>query len=341
MTRFLLRRLLLSVVVIVGVLIITFFITRVLPSDPAVLMAGGERATEAAIERARERMGLNQPLIVQFTTYVSQVARGDLGESFVTHRPVIEDIGIFLPATLELILPALLLALLIGIPVGVIAGSRSQSSTDRNIRLFAISGAAIPSFWAGMMGQLIFVSWLGLLPVAGAVSSQVDLLHPINRVTGLNLVDATLQGNWTAWLDVASHMILPVAALTIHPLSLVIRMTRAAVEEVMHEQYVTAARAAGIREREILFRDVLKNAISPTLTVIGLAFASAFTGTLLVEVVFAWPGIGRYVNGAILSSDFPAILGAALAGTLIYVVINFTVDLVQAVLDPRIRVASR
>lgn len=341
MTRFLARRLVLSILVIVGVLVITFFITRVLPSDPAVLMAGGERATDAAIERARERLGLDQPLIAQFVNYVGQVARGDLGESFVTHRPVIDDIAVFLPATMELILPALLLALIIGIPVGVIAGSRSQSRTDRNIRLFAISGAAIPSFWAGMMGQLIFVSWLGLLPVAGIINSQVELTNPITRVTGLNIIDAALQGNWTAWLDVAAHMILPVAALTIHPTSLVIRMTRAAVEEVMHEQYVIAARAAGIREREILFRDVLKNAISPTLTVLGLAFASAFTGTLLVEVVFAWPGIGRYVNGAILASDFPAILGAALVGTLIYVVINFVVDIAQAILDPRIRVAGR
>jgi peptide/nickel transport system permease protein len=324
-----------------GVLVITFFITRVLPSDPALLMAGGDRATPEAVERARERLGLDQPLLTQFTTYIGQIAQGDLGESFVTHRPVIEDIAIFLPATLELILPALLLALIIGIPFGVIAGSRSQSKTDRGIRLFAISGAAIPAFWAGMMGQLIFVSWLALLPVAGAISPEVERLHPITRITGLNLVDSVIQGNWTAAGDVAAHMILPVIALMIHPLSLVMRMTRASVEEVMHEQYVTAARAAGIREREILFRDVLKNAISPTLTVIGLAFASAFTGTLLVEVVFAWPGIGRYVNGAILSSDFPAILGAALVGTLIYVVINFAVDIAQAWLDPRIRATGR
>lgn len=326
---------------IVGVLVITFLAIRILPADPAVVMAGGDRASPAEIQRQRERLGLDQPLLAQFGTYVSQIARGDLGESYVTHNPVIEDIAEYLPLTLELVIPALVIALAFGVPVGLWAGSRSQSRTDRYLRLIAISGAAIPSFWAGMMGQLIFARWLDFLPVAGVTTAEVAVLHPITSITGFHLIDAALQGNWIAWLDVATHMILPVAALTIHPMSLVIRMTRAAVEEVMNEPYVTAARAAGIREREILFRDVLKNAISPTLTVIGLAFASALMWTLLIEVVFAWPGLGEYLRAAILQSDFPAILGIALTAALIYIAINFTIDVVQAMLDPRIRMGER
>jgi peptide/nickel transport system permease protein len=304
-------------------------------------MAGGERATPVGIAEARKTLGLDQPLVIQFVRYVGAFVSGDLGVSYRTHRPVLEDLTTFFPATLQLIVPALLLGLLIGIPMGLIAGANTSSRTDTTIRLSAIFGAALPAFWVGMILQLVLGSWLRWLPVGGAISVNVATLHPIAQVTGVDLLDAALQGNWVAFSDVAKHMLLPVISLAIFPISLVARMTRASVEEVVSESFVTTARASGLPQRRILFQDVLKNAISPTLTVIGLAFASAFTGTLLVEVVFAWPGIGPYVEGAILSSDFAAIQGAALLGATLYIAINLMVDIAQAVIDPRITAASQ
>lgn len=337
MSRFLVRRVLLALIVILGVLLITFVIARVIPGDPARLYAGGQRATADEVARASEELGLDEPLPVQFLSYVGGIVRGEFGTSFVTHRSVSADVGIFLPATLELVIPAMLIALLVGIPVGLLSGAKPRGVLDESSRFAAISGAALPPFWLAIVGQLLFAVWLGWLPVGGRLSSSVLVQSPIDRVSGFYLIDAVIAGNWAAWVDAARHMVLPVFVLAVYPTSLVMRQMRAAVADVMTEPYVTAARASGLSERTVLFRYVLRNAIVPTLTVLGLTFAASVTGTVLIEIIFSWPGIGRYVTESIMASDFPAVMTVTTIGTVGYVLINLAVDVVQAGIDPRIR----
>lgn len=332
------RRIGFAVVSVFGVVVITFFLARVVPADPARLYAGGERASPAAIAQARAQLGLDRPLWQQFVTYVENVAHGDFGTSFVTSRSVLTDIGTFLPATLELVIPAILLALIFGIPVGAIAGARRTRMFDTITRITSISGAAVPAFWTALLLQLLFAVSLKWLPVGGENGIAIAVSHPIRHITGFVVLDAALAGNWSGVTDTLTHMVMPVVVLAIYPWSIVVRQTRASVIEVMTELHVTAARAAGFSESRILFRHVLKNAFAPTLTVLGLIFAGSLTGAVLIEVVFSWPGIGRYLTTAILSADFPAILAVTIIGAIGYVVINLIVDVVQVILDPRVRV---
>lgn len=341
MTAYLLRRLSTALLVIVGVLLITFVVSRVIPSDPARLYAGGARATPAEVEKAREQLGLNQPLPIQFVTYVVNISHGDFGISLVERRSVSADIKTFLPASLELVIPSMILALLIGIPIGVLSAARRGTWFDGVARVLSISGASLPPFGLALLAQLIFGLAIQVLPISGQNSDTIMIFSPLRRVTGFNVIDSVLTGNWAALTDTLSHMVLPVAVLAAYPVSLTIRMTRAAMLESLSETYVAAARAAGLREKTILFRLVLKNALGPTLTVLGLTFAAAFTGTVLIEIIFGWPGIGRYVTDAIGDGDFPVIMAVTLVGTLAYIVLNLVVDILQAMLDPRIRVGSR
>lgn len=335
-TAYALRRLALAVVVIAGAVVVTFFIARILPADPAQTYAG-ENARPEQVALVRERLGLDRPVGVQFVSYLAELSRGDFGTSLRTKQPIIADIGRYLPPTLELAVAALALAVLAGVPLGVLAAAMSGRFADRAIRFFAISGAAIPSFWIALMGQLIFVGVLALLPLSGLNSSEVSFRDPITRVTGFHLVDAALTGNWDALGDGLRHIVLPATVLAIHPASLVIRMTRASMLETLQELYIVAARASGLPERFVLFRLALKNAIIPTLTVIGLIAASAFTGAVLIEVIFSWPGLGRYVTDAVFYSDFPVVVAVTLVGAVGYSIINLAIDLVQAALDPRVR----
>jgi peptide/nickel transport system permease protein len=338
---YLVRRLVSAVVVIFGVLVITFIIARVIPNDPARLYAGGARATPAEVAQARAQLGLDQSLPLQFLTYVANISHGDFGVSLVSRRPVAADIRVFLPASLELVIPAMLLALIIGIPVGVLSAAFRGGIFDTFGRVLSISGASLPSFWLALMAQLIFGTLIQILPISGQNSDTILVFGPLHSVTGFNLIDAVLTGNWSAFTDTLTHMVLPVAVLATYPISLTVRMTRAAMLEVLSEPYVVAARASGVAERTVLFRLVLKNALGPTLTVLGLTFAAAFTGTVLIEIIFGWPGIGRYVTDAISDGDFPVIMAVTLVGTIAYIILNLLVDIIQAALDPRIRVGSR
>ena len=337
MIRYIARRLVFATVVVVGVLVITFLIVRVLPGDPARLYAGGPRATPDQVDRARHELGLDRPLVEQLGAYMGNVVRGDFGRSFVTRRTVVEDLARFFPATLELVIPVMSLALMLGVPVGVVSGARSGGRIDQTTRFLAISGAALPPFWLALVAQLVFASSLGWLPVAGRLGSEVTVLEPIDRVTGFYTVDAVLAGNWIGLGDALAHLVLPIVVLSVYPISLVIRQTRSSVVEVMREPFVTAARASGLPERTIMFRFVLKNAFVPTLTVLGLTFVASLTGSVLIEVIFGWPGIGRYVTDSIIASDLPAVVAVTVIGTVGYVVVNLVVDLIQAALDPRVR----
>lgn len=338
--EYLLRRLGLGVLVILGVLMVTFVVSRVVPGDPARLYLG-PRASPERLEEVREELGLNDPLPVQFARYVAGTFRGELGLSFRTKRPILDDIKIRLPATMELVIGSMLLALILGVPVGVLGAAKRGRIFDQVSRVVTIGGVSIPSFWLALLLQLVFFLYLGWLPLGGRISQDTLLNNPVEVTTGFYLIDSLASGNWAAFKDVLLHMLLPVAVLSTYPISLAVRMTRASMIDVLSETYVTAARAAGLSEREILFKLALKNGIVPTLTIMGLLFAYSITGAVLVEIVFSWPGMGSYMADAILNSDTYVLFGVTIVVTLIYIAVNLAVDFIQAALDPRVRLGEK
>ncbi len=329
--RYLLRRLLTSALVVLGVVTITFVVARLVPSDPAALYAG-PRARPAQLEQVRQDLNLNDPVLTQYASYLGDLATGDLGVSFATRRSISEDIVSFLPATLELALIATGLSMLIGIPLGVWAAAKHGRPRDAGIRIFAVSSVSVPVFWSALLFQLFFANRLGWLPLSGRTSPDVSFNEP----TGFFVLDALLSGSASNVWDVVKHLVLPVAVMAAYPLGLTIRLIRGSMIEVLGEQHVEAARLAGVKERTILFRLGLKNALAPALTILGLTFAYSVSSAFLVEAVFNWPGIGRYLTDAIVRVDFPVITAAALVITVIYVVVNLSLDLLQAKLDPRV-----
>ncbi len=333
-TSYFFRRLTLALFVIIGVMVITFFVSRILPADPVRLFVGA-RARPDVIEATRQELGLDQPLPVQFVSYVGNVLQGDFGTSFRTKRPILEDLKVFVPATLELVILSMMLAVTIGIPVGVIGAAYRGTAIDQVSRVVNIAGVSIPSFWLALILQLLFFGVLEWLPLGGRISREVAIMNPIEFITGFYIIDGILAGNWEAWRDAIWHLILPTFVLATYPISLTARMTHASMLEVLSETYIMAAEAAGLSRREILFKLALKNAIIPTLTVLGLVFAFSITGAILVEIVFSWPGLGTYVTESILAADFPVVMAVTLIVTVIYVTINLAVDLLQASLDPR------
>lgn len=337
--RYLLRRLVLALFVMLGALTVTFAISHVIPGDPARLYLGA-RASDEAIAAVRADLGLDDPLPVQFVRFVSNAVQGEFGYSYRTKRPIVEDLAERLPATMELVVLATFLAIAVGVPAGVLAAARFATGFDRVMRVVSILGVSMPAFWLALLLQLLFFLWLDLLPLGGRLSQTTSFLHPVTTLTGFHLVDAALTGNWVAWRDALAHAILPVVVLATFPVSLALRMTRASMLDVLAETHIAAARAAGLHEREILFRLALKNAIVPTLTVLGLVFAFSITGAVLIESIFKWPGLGSYMLDAILNDDIPVLFAVTLVVTVIYIVVNLLVDLLQAVLDPRIRLGE-
>ena len=333
---FLLRRLGFSAVVFVGVLILTFFVSRVIPSNPAALYAGARPRPEQVAE-IEKKLGLDKPLQEQFLIYVGELIDGNLGESYHSRRSINTDLSIFLPATLELVIAAVAIALIFGIPIGVLAGAYPRSIFDYATRLVAVAGVSVPSFWLALIAQSIFFTQLGLLPLGSRISRDASLFYPIAAQTGFYLIDAAISSNWEAWFDALHHLILPALVLSAYPLGITIRMTQASMLEVLSETYITSARAAGLSRRVILFKLALKNAIMPALTVVGLSFAYSITGAFLVETIFSWPGVGKYVTEAVLNVDFPVIIAVTLVVTVFYIFVNLIVDLIQALLDPRVR----
>jgi peptide/nickel transport system permease protein len=333
-SAYLLRRLVLATVVLAAVSVVTFFVARVVPSDPAALYVG-PRPRQEQVERARRALGLDRPLPQQYVAYVGDLLRGDLGISLRSKQPISDDLRAFLPATLELVIAATLLSLIVGLPLGVLAGAKPNGALDHVTRVASIGSVSIPTFWLALILQLVFFRTLHWLPLGGRLSNEIALNHPVSVVTGFYTIDAALSGNWAAWRDALWHLVLPAACLAAYPVGLVTRMTRSAMVDVLGERYIAAARAEGIHERTIRFRLALKNAILPTLTVLGLTFAYSITGAFLVEIVFGWPGVGTYVTQGILSVDFPVIIGVTLVVTVVYLLVNLAVDLIHAAIDPR------
>ena len=316
---------------ILGVVTITFAVSRLVPSDPASLYAGA-RARPEQVERVREDLNLGAPVMSQYVSYLGELARGDLGVSFATKRPIAEDLRRFLPATLELALSATALAVLIGIPAGVMAADRAHRLRAVGIRLLAVTSVSMPVFWSALFLQLFVASKLEWLPLAGRIDPGTHFATP----TGFFLIDSVLSGSPSNFLDVVSHLILPVLVMAAYPLGLTIRLVRSAMLEVLASDHIEAARVAQVPWRTVLWRLALKNALLPALTVLGLTFAYSVSSAFLVEALFAWPGLGKYFADAILRVDLPVISAAVLTVTVVYVSVNLVLDLLQIRLDPRV-----
>jgi peptide/nickel transport system permease protein len=246
------------------------------------------------------------------------------------------DIQVFLPASLELITTAIIIGLAVGIPLGVISAKKKDKAEDHLTRLFAVSGVSLPTFWIGLLLQLLFFKYMGILPAGGRLSAAVEVNSPVTCITGSNLIDSLITGNWMAFQDAVAHIVLPALTLALYPIGLVARMTRTCMLEVLGEDYIRASRAYGIPEKVVTYVYALKNAIIPTLTTLVLSFGYSLTGTFLVELIFNWRGLGWYASKAILTMDYAAIEGVTLLVTLFYVLANLAVDVVQSYLDPRI-----
>lgn len=333
--EFILRRLLSSIFVLIGVSIITFTVARVIPSNAAAMYIG-PKARPEDIARVTIKLGLDKPLPVQYFVYMSELLHGDLGTSIGTKRPVLQELAGRLPATLELLFTGMAIAVIVGVPMGVISARWQGKPMDVFVRTISIIGVSMPAFYLGLLMQILFFRRLDLLPLAGRFSNELRFTNPINPVTNFLLLDALIGSNWIAFKDVAFHLVLPALTLAAYPAGLIARMTRATMLEVMEQDYIRTARAYGIREIVVVYLYALKNALSPTLTVIGLTFAFALTGTFFVEIIYNWPGLGLFTVHSLLNVDYPAIMGITLFGSVMYVLINLTVDLLQAWIDPRI-----
>lgn len=334
--KYVVQRLILMLGIILGVMTITFILSRVLPSSPAELMLG-DRATVEQIAAAEVELGLDKPLLVQYVRYVSDVFRGEFGDSLRTGQPVLVEVGDRLGATFELTTLAMLLVVLIGVPLGVFSAVRQNSMLDSFARAFAVSGVAFPSFILAMMLQMMFYGALGWLPLQGRLDPIVSLDSPIQPITGLFLVDALLTGNWDGFADALAHIALPLLTLTILLLATVTRITRNMMVEVLKEEYIRTAFAYGVPKTSIHYRHALKATLIPMLTVIGLTYGHLLGGAVIVEVIFDWPGLGGFVVFSIIANDYPASLGATLLLAGIYLTVNLIVDLLYFVVDPRLR----
>jgi peptide/nickel transport system permease protein len=332
--RYVATRVLLVVPTLFGVTLITFILTYLLPGNPALVKAG-PLATPEHIQEMEHQMGLDRPVPVQYWRYLSGMLRGDFGESATTGRPVLQDFLQRVPATLELTLASMLIAIGLGIPLGVVAATRRDGPVDHASRLLGVGGVAMPTFWTGLLAVYVFFYQLGVAPPPlGRLAPGVT---PPTGLTGLYTVDALLTGNWRALGSALHQLLLPSLTLGLSVMAPVTRMVRATMLEILESDYVKAAWAAGLPRRTIVYGDALRNCLIPVITLIGVVFGFLMAGNVVVEIVFAWPGIGNYAVTSLLTKDAAPIQGFVLFVAVVYVLINLTVDLVYGVVDPRIR----
>ena len=305
---------------------------RAIPGDPAQIMLG-QQASQEQVHQLREKMGLDKPIFVQYGLFLKDAVRGDLGDSTVTGRPVTTELLVRFPATLELTAFAMLIAILVGVPVGVISAVRQYSVLDKTTSVLALTGISMPIFWLAMVLVVIFGVNLELLPFPG----RLDPTTAITSITGLVLVDSLLTLNFAGFWDGLLHLIMPALALATIPMAVIMRMTRSSMLEVMNEDYVRTARAKGVVPWRVVFKHALRNAMLPTITVIGLQVGLLMGGAIITETIFSWPGIGLYTYTSISSRDYASIQGVVLYAALLFVLINLIVDILYAILDPRVR----
>jgi len=334
-TQFLARRVALGLLVVAGVVVLTFVIARVVPGDPASNWVG-PHASAAQLTAARHTLGLDRPLPVQIWRYFRGVITGDWGLSIHTHQPVLSDLATRAPASLELVGAALLLALALGIPAGLAAARWRDNAPDVLVRLASVFGVSMPSFWFALILQLVFFQRLHLLPVSGDYDPSLNTTHPLAVHTHMPLIDALASGNWPVFKSSITHLILPAIVVGSYPGGVITRMVRASILDTLGEDHVRMVRALGFPERTVFARFALKPALNPVISVTALVFAYSLANTFLVEAIFDWGGLGSYAADAIQSLDTPAIIGVTLFIALIYVAANLLVDVLQAVFDPRI-----
>jgi peptide/nickel transport system permease protein len=332
MARFLLRRCLLVVPSLLGLLVVTFLLIHAVPSDPAVSMLG-EGATPEQIARLRAQYGLDRPLWEQFVVYLGKVAHLDFGESAFSHRPVALDILQRLPATLELTFAALALSIGIGVPLGVMAALKHNTWPDYVLRVFSVMGIAVAAFWFAIMLQLFFAMDLGWLPLRGDLTAT--MARP-PRITGFLGLDALLVGRWDIFANHLRHLVLPAVTLSLGGLATIVRFTRAGVLDTLQQDFVFYERAMGYRWLRLVWIFILRNSVTATVTQIGLLFGGLIAGGVVVEAIFDWPGIGSYTVQAILTGDRQVMLAVTLLVGTIYAAVNILVDMVHGLLDPRL-----
>ncbi|OGO43455.1 MAG: peptide ABC transporter permease [Chloroflexi bacterium RBG_16_57_9] len=332
MLRYIIKRFLTIIPVLIGVSMLVFGLIRLIPGDPAIVMLG-ERATEESIARVRTQLGLDKPIYEQYFIYMSRVVRGDLGTSVLRQEPVTQEIVRRFPATIELALGAILVALIVGIPAGLISAIRRGTWFDSASMLVALTGVSMPIFWLGLMLTLLFAVVLHWFPTGGRLDAQTGF----DPITNLLVLDGLLRGNVGVSIQAMRHLFLPAIALGTIPGAIIARMTRSAMLEVLGQDYIRTAHAKGLHERVVVTRHALRNALLPVITVIGLQVGLLLSGAILTETIFSWPGIGRWIVEAIYARDYPIVQGVTLFIATIFVVVNLTVDVLYAFVDPRIR----
>ena len=333
MLKLLLHRLLFVIPTFIGIVALTFFLIRLAPGDPILLMAGEHGVSPERYAELRQQLGFDQPILLQFTGYLWQVLNGNLGISVVTQTPVLEEFGKLFPATLELAIIAMILAVAIALPAGVLAAVKRNTIIDHSITAVSLVGYSMPIFWWALLLILLFSVNLGWMPVAG----RLNFIYDIESVTGFMLIDTVLAGDRDAFLDALRHLTLPAIVLATIPLAVITRMTRSSMLEVLKQDYIRTARAKGLSESAVIFKHALRNALIPVITVIGLQTSILMTGAILTETIFSWPGIGKWLLEAVYRRDYPVVQGGVLLIAGLVILVNTVVDMLYVVINPRLR----
>ena len=333
MLAYIIRRILILIPTLLGVSIIVFLMLHLTPGDPAELLMG-ERATDEALEQIRHHLGLDQPIYVQYGMFLKRLRKGDLGETIWTRQKVWIEVKQRFPATIELAIVALFISCFFGMIFGIVSATKQYSIFDYLSMLGALVGVSMPIFWLGLVFMLIFSIHLAWLPISGRLSIDIDL----TTVTNFYILDAVLTKNWPALRDALWHIIMPAFTLSTIPMAIVARMTRSAMLEVLRQDYIKTAKAKGLSRFTVTFKHALRNALIPVVTTIGLQFGVLLGGAILTETIFAWPGVGKWMYDAVMQRDYMVIQGGTLFIAAIFVTINLCVDVLYAVINPRISV---
>lgn len=340
MLAYIVKRTLFVTIVLFVLTTVTFFLSSVAPSDPARLWVG-PHPKEGQVEAARKMLGLDKPAHVRYIHYLGRLLEGDFGYSIRTRQPVAKEMKRYFSATVELVTVSTLFSLIIAVPIGVYTAFRRERLEDQLGRLFSFCGVAVPIFWLGMMLQLLLGNMVEALPIQGRLSAELFYTDPLERITGFFLIDSVLTGNWVVFQSALAHIILPSVTMAFASLAYIVRQTRSSMIEVMNENYIRTARAFGISERKIRYRYALKNGLIPVITIVGIVYAMDLGGSIVVESIFDWPGLGRYIWFAILNNDFPCIIGVTIVFATICCTVNLTVDLLYSIIDPRVKAAGK
>jgi peptide/nickel transport system permease protein len=337
MLTMVLKRLLLAVPSLIGVVIVTFLLTRALPGDPAAYFAG-PAATKEAIGEIRAKLGLDKPLPVQFVRYVGDLARGDMGSALTTGQPVAAEIRARLPASAELTLLGLIFSVVVAVPLGILAATRPNSLMDHACRIISTAGVSLPVFFTGLILVYVFYYLLGYAP---APLGRLDVFfNTPPPVTGFYLIDSAIIGDWEVFRGSLKQLILPALTLGIFSLAPIARMTRASMLAVLASDFVRTARASGLSPFTVVFTYAFRNAMLPVITTLGMVFSFLLGANVLVEKVFAWPGIGSYAVEALIASDFAPVQGFVLTMAIMYVALNLLIDILYGLIDPRMRIEA-